>query len=109
MSPSGCGAERGPPRRCGCVRRCQGAVEPALKALLRAVGAEVPKVHDVSGELRQNVDRLLPAAAAEIDTPASPSRRLREERERSDIFEASVGIRWQFARAALVSAMRSCR
>ena len=34
-----------------CVRRCQEAVELALKALLRAAGAEVPKVHDVSGGL----------------------------------------------------------
>lgn len=64
-----------------CVRRCQEAVELALKALLRAAGAEVPKVHDVSGALRQNVDRLPPAVAAEIDTLVSASRRLREERE----------------------------
>lgn len=64
-----------------CVRRCQEAVELALKALLRAAGAEVPKMHDVSGALRQNVDRLPPAVAAEIDTLVSASRRLREERE----------------------------
>jgi HEPN domain-containing protein len=64
-----------------CVRRCQEAVELALKALLRAAGAEVPKVHDVSGALRRNVDRLPPAVAAEIDMLVSTSRRLREERE----------------------------
>lgn len=64
-----------------CVRRCQEAVELALKALLRAAGAEVPKVYDVSGALRRNVDRLPPAAAAEIDMLVSTSRRLREERE----------------------------
>jgi HEPN domain-containing protein len=64
-----------------CVRRCQEAVERSLKALLRAAGAEVPKVHDVSGALRRNVDRLPPAVAAEIDMLVSASRRLREERE----------------------------
>jgi hypothetical protein len=31
------------------VRRSQEAVELALKGVLRSVGAEVPKVHDVSG------------------------------------------------------------
>lgn len=63
------------------VRRCQEAVELALKGALRAIGAEVPKVHDVSGALRRNVDRLPRPLAAEIDTLVSASRRLREERE----------------------------
>jgi HEPN domain-containing protein len=63
------------------VRRCQEAVELALKGLLRAVGAEVPKIHDVSGALRRNVERLPPDVAAEIDLLVSASRRLREERE----------------------------
>ncbi len=63
------------------VRRCQEAVELALKGLLRAAGAEIPKVHDVSGALRRNIHRLPPGAAAEIDTLVSASRRLREERE----------------------------
>lgn len=59
----------------------QEAVELALKGVLRAAGTEIPKVHDVSGALRRNVDRLPPAVAAEIDTLVSTSRRLREERE----------------------------
>jgi HEPN domain-containing protein len=63
------------------VRRCQEAVELALKGLLRAVGAEVPKVHDVSGALRRNVQRFPAEVAAEIDALVSASRRLREERE----------------------------
>ena len=46
------------------VRRCQEAVELALKGLLRAAGAEVPKIHDVSGALRRNLDRLLGEVAA---------------------------------------------
>lgn len=63
------------------VRRCQESVELALKGLLRAVGAEVPKVHDVSGALRRNLQRLPAEAAAQIDLLVSASRRLREERE----------------------------
>jgi HEPN domain-containing protein len=63
------------------VRRCQEAVELALKGALRAAGVEVPKIHDVSGALRRNVSRLAPALAAEIDMLVSASRRLREERE----------------------------
>lgn len=63
------------------VRRCQESVEMALKSLLRSAGAEVPKVHDVSGALRRNADRLPATAATEIDFLVSASRRLREERE----------------------------
>jgi HEPN domain-containing protein len=63
------------------VRRCQEPVELALKGVLRAAGAEVPKVHDVSGPLRRYVDRLPVHLAADIDTLVSASRRLREERE----------------------------
>jgi hypothetical protein len=63
------------------VRRCQEAVELALKAVLRSVGAEVPKVHDVSGALLRNLKRLPPELAARIDDLVSTSRRLREERE----------------------------
>ena len=63
------------------VRRCQEAVELALKGILRSIGAEVPKVHDVSGALRRNADRLPARLAAAIDTLVSTSRHLREERE----------------------------
>jgi len=63
------------------VRRCQETVELALKGLLRTAGAEIPKVHDVSGALRRNVSRLPPDVAPQIDTLVSASRRLREERE----------------------------
>jgi HEPN domain-containing protein len=63
------------------VRRCQEAVELALKGALRAAGAEVPKVHDVSGALRRNLSRLPAHLAGEIDLLVTASRRLREERE----------------------------
>jgi HEPN domain-containing protein len=63
------------------VRRCQEAVELALKGAMRAAGLEIPHVHDVSGVLRRNVERLPQHLAAEIDLLVSASRRLREERE----------------------------
>ena len=63
------------------MRRCQEAVDLALKGALREAGVEVPKVHDVSGALRRNTRRLPPHLAAEIDLLVSASRRLREERE----------------------------
>jgi len=42
------------------VRRCQEGAEMALKATLRLVGLEVPKVHDVGFFLREN-KALFPA------------------------------------------------
>jgi len=63
------------------VRRSQETVEPALKAVLRAAGVEVPRIHDVSGALRRNAERLPPIVVAEMDALVSASRRLREERE----------------------------
>jgi HEPN domain-containing protein len=63
------------------VRRCQEAVELALKGALRAAGAEIPKVHDVSAALRQHADRLHPSLRESIDVLTEASRRLREERE----------------------------
>jgi hypothetical protein len=63
------------------VRRCQEAVELALKGVLREAGVEIPKVDDVSGALRRNLRRLPPRLAAKIDLLVSTSRRLREERE----------------------------
>ncbi|GIW42012.1 MAG: DNA-binding protein [Candidatus Binatia bacterium] len=63
------------------VRRCQEAVELALKGALRAVGSEVPKVHDVSGALRRSAARLPAEMRANLDFLVSASRRLREERE----------------------------
>jgi len=63
------------------VRRSQETVELALKAVLRAAGVEVPRIHDVSGALRRNAERLPPIVVAEMDALVSASRRLREERE----------------------------
>lgn len=63
------------------VRRCQEAVELALKAVLRAAAIEVPHVHDVGVFLREHADRLPAALTVRMDDIVSISRRLRGERE----------------------------
>ncbi len=65
------------------VRRAQEAVELALKAVLRSVGVEVPRVHDVGPALRLHADRLPVALREQVDSLAAISQRLARERERS--------------------------
>ena len=63
------------------IRRCQEGVEMALKAVLRLVGIEVPKVHDVGLFLRKH-KQVFPAwFQAEVDRLAHISRGLRKDRE----------------------------
>ncbi len=73
------------------VRRSQEAVELALKAVLRAAGIEVPRVHDVGIFLREHVERLPKAIVEDLDRLASISRRLREEREIAFYGDDEVG------------------
>lgn len=93
------------------VRRCQEAVELALKGALRAVGLEVPKVHDVSAALLRNVDRLPGHLAAAIDDLVSASRRLREEREIAFYGDEETETEAEalFSRADAEDALRSAR
>ena len=63
------------------VRESQEAVELALKGLLRAVGIDPPRVHDVAEVLEAEGDRLPPALASDIDRLAAASRSLRRDRE----------------------------
>ncbi len=65
------------------VRRAQEAVELALKAVLRRVGVEVPRVHDVGPALRLHADRLPDSLRAQVEVFAGISQRLARERERS--------------------------
>lgn len=62
------------------VREAQEAVELALKAALRFIGVEPPKVHDVGALLREYADRFM---GVDIERWASVSRRLRKDRELS--------------------------
>ncbi len=63
------------------VRRSQEAVELALKAALRSVGVEVPRLHDVGVLVKEQSGKFPGAFTRDIDKIASISRRLRRERE----------------------------
>ncbi|MCH4816430.1 MAG: HEPN domain-containing protein [Saccharolobus sp.] len=63
------------------VRQCQEAVELLLKASLRYVGIEPPKLHDVGYLLRKEKDRFPQWFQDKIDEFAYYSRVLRSERE----------------------------
>jgi len=63
------------------IRESQELVELALKGMLRFVGIEPPKLHDVGSLLVQHRDRLPAEAAAAAERLAAISHRLRKERE----------------------------
>jgi HEPN domain-containing protein len=63
------------------VRESQELVELALKGVLRFVGVEPPKQHDVGKLLLEHRERLPAPVAAAADRLAEISRRLRKERE----------------------------
>lgn len=63
------------------VREAQEIVELALKGMLRQIGVEPPKQHDVGGLLLEYRDRLPPAAEKKADRLARISKWLRKERE----------------------------
>ena len=65
------------------VRLSQECVELSLKAALRAVGVEYPKVHEVSPALRDVGDRFPRWFKEEIDFMAESSRLLFKKREPS--------------------------
>ena len=63
------------------VREAQELVELALKGMLRAVGVEPPKLHDVGGLLVEHGAKFVPAVRERLARAAEISRRLRRERE----------------------------
>ncbi len=63
------------------MREAQEIVELLLKAVLRHIGAEVPKVHDVGKILRKFKEFLPPKIKENIEQIAAISKRLRKERE----------------------------
>ncbi len=65
------------------VREAQEMVELLLKAVLRAIGVEVPKIHDVGRILEKHRDRLPPALNESLGEIKTISKRLRKERELS--------------------------
>lgn len=65
------------------VREAQEVVELALKAMLRSVGIEPPKVHDVGSFLKDHRSRFGPGVSDRIDRLAEISKELRKDRELS--------------------------
>lgn len=65
------------------VRDAQSVVELLLKAVLRAIGVEAPKIHDVGRILEANRDLLPAPVAANLLEIRKISKRLRKERELS--------------------------
>ncbi|MCL6611615.1 MAG: HEPN domain-containing protein [Peptococcaceae bacterium] len=65
------------------VREAQELVELLLKAVLRAIGVEVPKIHDVSRTLEKHRHLLHPALSSSLNEIKRISKRLRKERELS--------------------------
>lgn len=65
------------------VRESQEVVELALKALLRYLGVEPPRWHDVTGVLRAESARLPVVLAGDLDRLCAISASLRADRELS--------------------------
>lgn len=63
------------------VREAQELVELALKGMLRAIGIEPPKFHDVGPLLREHQAKFTADVGAQLDRAAEISKRLRRERE----------------------------
>jgi HEPN domain-containing protein len=63
------------------VREAQELVELVLKGILRFVGIEPPKQHDVGSLLLQHRDRLPAVVTEAVERRADISHRLRKERE----------------------------
>lgn len=63
------------------VREAQESVELALKGILRQIGVEPPKQHDVGGLILEYQDRLPSAVRNKADRLARISKWLRKERE----------------------------
>lgn len=63
------------------VRESQEVVELALKGMLRAVGIDPPKWHDVGDLLVEYADKISVIPAEELTYLAKASKRLRKERE----------------------------
>lgn len=63
------------------VREAQEIVELAMKGMLRAVGVEPPKFHDVGGLLVEHRKKFPGPISRQADRIATISKRLKKERE----------------------------
>jgi len=63
------------------IRESQEIVELSLKGMLRFVGVEPPKIHDVGGLLLEHKDKFPEDISKRLKKLAKISKRLRKERE----------------------------
>ncbi len=63
------------------IREAQEIVELSLKSMLRLVGVEPPKIHDVGGLLLEHKDKLPKTVSRRLERLALISKILRRERE----------------------------
>ena len=63
------------------VRESQEVVELALMGLLRSVGIDPPRTHDVSAVILDQHDRMPAALTTDLDRLARISKKLRRDRE----------------------------
>jgi hypothetical protein len=63
------------------IRESQEIVELSLKGMLRFIGVEPPKIHDVGGLLIEHEEKFPKDIAEYLERLASISKRLRKERE----------------------------
>jgi HEPN domain-containing protein len=63
------------------VRESQAAVELALKSLLRFCNIDVPRIHDVSGIIMQEKDKMPVVLNKDLEKLCEISHRLRRDRE----------------------------
>ena len=63
------------------IREAQEAVELALKGMLRFIGIEPPKFHDVGGLLLEHKEKFPRQLIPHLSKLATISKRLRKERE----------------------------
>ncbi len=63
------------------IRESQEIVELSLKGMLRSVGVEPPKIHDVGGLLLEHEDKFSKDIAKQLKKLADISKKLRRERE----------------------------
>lgn len=87
------------------VREAQEIVEPALKGMLRWVGIDPPKWHDVGTILMEHADRFPSALQAQLPHLAAISLRLRRDREAAFYGEVDLIPELVFGREAAAQAM----
>lgn len=91
------------------IREAQELVELGVKGMLRFVGIEPPKQHDVGALLLQHRDRLPSSVAAVAERLAEISHRLRKEREFAFYGDEDFIPTDEYTRDEAESALGDCR